>query len=70
MIRVTLKDGTVVEVPTGTYAHYKQTTEDKMVREVVETNLEVRDGETYYSGKVVASFKADEVMYFEVGEEE
>ena len=63
MIKVMLKDGRTVEVEEGLQATYTQTVKNVFVDNVIETNLEVSD-KAGYGGKIVASFKACEVIAF------
>jgi len=69
MIKVMLKGGQEVLVPNGLGAGYAQTTRNCYREEVVETNLEVKD-KADYGGKVIASFKAAEVIGFSVEPDE
>ena len=71
MIIVTLRTGQQVEIKDGLRADFIRTTKrvDSTVEEVVATTLDVRDNESSYSGKVIACFKADEVVYFTVDEQ-
>jgi len=64
MIKVYLKDGQEVTIDKGMSAYYQKVMRDVKAEEEVGTVLEVRNSGTFYSGKVIASFKADEVLYF------
>ncbi len=63
MIHVTLKNGKVVDVPSGKVGSfiYKQ----EMMTILEGATLDIRD-DTTYSAKTVASFRADEVSGFVV----
>ena len=72
MIKVHLKAGDVVEIPKGKGGIYRRVTEEKKVSEteVVVTELLIKDSDSSYSGKVLASFQADEVLFYTVGDED
>jgi len=65
MIRVTLKTGEKVDVESGVRADYVETKEVETTYRVIATTLEVKNSDNRYSGKEIASFRADEVLYFE-----
>jgi len=72
MIKVTLKGnligetiGETIIIEGGKGASYEEETKAVTTYRVVETSLQVRDMENIYQGKVLASFKADEVLYYE-----
>ena len=72
MIKVYLGTGDVVEVASGKGAFYKRTVERKEITEteVVAVELVIRDNVSSYSGKVIASFQADKVLYYTVSEDD
>ena len=71
MVKVTLVDGTVVEVPNGKRADFMFKTNEETVREVTEVGatLDVKDVGGY-GGKIVASFLREKVVSYVVEPEE
>jgi len=71
MVKVTLKDGTVVVVPGGIAGFWDK----QVIRNVIETPvdtgyiLNIKDSTASFSGKIVASFKAEEVVGYVVEDE-
>ena len=67
MIKIHLRDGTVVDVKKGKAATYvKQTQtnyESQTTEEILSINLEIRDGARIDSN-ILASFVAADVLYF------
>jgi len=72
MIKVFLKGDKIVELPDGKRGEFVRTTKQVSVitEEVIETTLDIRDADSAYSGKIIASFKADEVLYYTVDKNE
>lgn len=65
MIKVTLRSGEQVEVKGGKAAIYKRHVEKRYIdtEEELGVTLEIKDGDSYNSG-TLASFVADDVLYF------
>ena len=69
MIRIYLKNGETIVVEKGKGGVFTRNTKNVYSEELVETTLDVKD-DLGYSGKTIASFKADEVLGFTADYEE
>jgi len=65
MVKVTLRDGSTIEIPGGKKASFQTTTRSKMVEELVEITLDIK-GDGGYDAKLLGSFKAAEVIGFTI----
>ena len=68
MVKVQLKDGTIVEVPQGRGAsfNFKMDSQTTTTTTLVGATLDVRDTESPYEGRVVASFLREEVVGYRI----
>ena len=72
MVKVHLKDGTIVEVPNGKRAHFSFKTDDTTSRVATEVGatLDIIDAKGYGGNEIASFLKAEVVGYVVEPEEE